>query len=82
MAFAAFSSGVNQLLFSNGVPIDIDSFCEPAMPGKVPLTLCTLTLFKMKLKTIFRQELFSELYDWMLTQQPAEGELKLAIPTG
>ena len=31
---AAFSSGVNQLLFSNGVPIDIDSFCEPAMPGE------------------------------------------------
>ena len=30
---AAFSSGVNQLLFSNGVPIDIDAFVEPAIPG-------------------------------------------------
>ena len=33
---------MNQLLFSNGVPIDIDSFCEPAMPGKVPLNIVYL----------------------------------------
>ena len=39
---SAFSSGVNQLLFSNGVPIDIDAFCEPAMPGKVPLNIVYL----------------------------------------
>ena len=39
---SAFSSGVNQLLFSNGVPIDIDSFVEPAIPGKVPLNIVYL----------------------------------------
>ena len=39
---AAFSSGVNQLLFSNGVPIDIDAFVEPAVPGKIPLNICLL----------------------------------------
>jgi len=75
---SAFSSGVNQLLFANGVPIDIDSFCEPAMPGKVPLNIVYLnTIQDEAQKQYFVQELARELYDWMLTQQPAEGELKL-----
>ena len=75
---SAFSSGVNQLLFSNGVPIDIDSFCEPAMPGKVPLNIVYLnTIQDEAQKQYFVQEIARELYDWMLTQQPAEGELKL-----
>ena len=75
---SAFSSGVNQLLFSNGVPIDIDSFCEPAMPGKVPLNIVYLnTIQDEAQKQYFVQELARELYDWMLTQQPAEGELTL-----
>jgi hypothetical protein len=75
---SAFSSGVNQLLFSNGVPIDIDSFCEPAMPGKVPLNIVYLnTIQDEAQKQYFVQEMARELYDWMLTQQPAEGELKL-----
>mgnify|MGYP005707142805 FL=1 len=39
---SAFSSGVNQLLFSNGVPINIDAFTEPAVPGKVPLNIVYL----------------------------------------
>jgi len=75
---AAFSSGVNQLLFSNGVPIDIDAFVEPAMPGKIPLNIVYLnTIQDENQKQYFVQELSRELYDWMLTQQPAEGELKL-----
>ena len=75
---AAFSSGVNQLLFSNGVPIDIDSFAEPAIPGKIPLNIVYLnTIQDEAQKQYFVQELSRELYDWMLTQQPAEGELKL-----
>ena len=75
---SAFSSGVNQLLFSNGVPIDIDSFCEPAMPGKIPLNIVYLnTIQDEAQKQYFVQELARELYDWMLTQQPADGELKL-----
>ena len=48
---AAFSSGVNQLLFSNGVPIDIDAFVEPAVPGKSPSTSSTSTRFKMRTKS-------------------------------
>ena len=75
---AAFSSGVNQLLFSNGVPIDIDAFVEPAIPGKVPLNIVYLnTIQDENQKQYFVQELSRELYDWMLTQQPADGELKL-----
>ena len=75
---AAFSSGVNQLLFSNGVPIDIDAFVEPAVPGKIPLNIVYLnTIQDENQKQYFVQELSRELYDWMLTQQPAEGELKL-----
>jgi hypothetical protein len=75
---ASFSSGVNQLLFSNGVPIDIDAFVEPAIPGKVPLNIVYLnTIQDEQQKQYFVQELSRELYDWMLTQQPADGELKL-----
>ncbi|MDA0715381.1 MAG: ATP-binding protein [archaeon] len=75
---AAFSSGVNQLLFSNGVPIDIDAFVEPAIPGKTPLNIVYLnTIQDENQKQYFVQELSRELYDWMLTQQPAHGELKL-----
>ena len=75
---AAFSSGVNQLLFSNGVPIDIDSFVEPAIPGKIPLNIVYLnTIQDEAQKQYFVQEVSRELYDWMLTQQPADGELKL-----
>jgi hypothetical protein len=75
---SAYSSGVNQLLFSNGVPIDIDSFVEPAVPGKIPLNIVYLnTIQDEAQKQYFVQELSRELYDWMLTQQPADGELKL-----
>ena len=75
---AAFSSGVNQLLFSNGVPIDIDAFVEAAIPGKIPLNIVYLnTIQDENQKQYFVQELSRELYDWMLTQQPADGELKL-----
>ena len=75
---SAYSSGVNQLLFSNGVPIDIDAFVEPAIPGKIPLNIVYLnTIQDEAQKQYFVQELSRELYDWMLTQQPADGELKL-----
>ena len=75
---SAYSSGVNQLLFSNGVPIDIDAFVEPAIPGKIPLNIVYLnTIQDEAQKQYFVQELSRELYDWMLTQQPADDEIKL-----
>jgi hypothetical protein len=75
---SAYSSGVNQLLFSNGVPINFDTFCEPAERGKIPLNILYLnTIQDDAQKQYFVQEIARGLYDWMLTQQPAEGELKL-----
>lgn len=75
---AVYSSGVNQLLFSNGVPIDFDILCEPAERGKTPVNVIYLnTIQDDAQKQYFVQEIARGLYDWMLTQQPAEGELKL-----
>ncbi|PXY73904.1 MAG: hypothetical protein CXX80_08030 [Methanobacteriota archaeon] len=75
---SAYSSGVNQLLFSNGVPINFDTFIEPVERGKVPLNIIYLnTIQDDAQKQYFVQEIARGLYDWMLTQQPAEGELKL-----
>ncbi|MDP6639645.1 MAG: DUF853 family protein [Candidatus Poseidoniaceae archaeon] len=75
---AAYSSGVNQLLFSNGVPINFDTFCQPAERGKTPVNIVYLnTIQDDAQKQYFVQEIARGLYDWMLTQQPAEGELKL-----
>ena len=75
---AAYSSGVNQLLFSNGVPINFDTFSQPAERGKTPVNVIYLnTIQDDAQKQYFVQEIARGLYDWMLTQQPAEGELKL-----
>ncbi len=75
---AAYSSGVNQLLFANGTPLDIDTFCTPSVEGKVPVNILYLnTIQDDAQKQYMVQEVARELYDWMLTQQPAEGELKL-----
>ena len=75
---SGFQTGVNQLLFSNGVPINIDTLAKSAVPGKVPVNVVYLnTIQDENQKQYFVQELARELYDWMLDQQPAEGELKL-----
>ncbi|MBK30295.1 MAG: hypothetical protein CMB49_06275 [Euryarchaeota archaeon] len=75
---AAYSSGVNQLLFANGTPLDIDTFCTPAVEGKIPVNILYLnTIQDDAQKQYMVQEVARELYDWMLTQQPSEGELKL-----
>ena len=47
-------------------------------PEKIPLNIVYLnTIQDEAQKQYFVQELSRELYDWMLTQQPADGELKL-----
>ena len=75
---AAYNSGVSQLLFANGTPLDIDTFCTPCTEGKVPVNILYLnTIQDDAQKQYLVQEIARELYDWMLTQQPAEGELKL-----
>jgi len=75
---AAFSTGVNQLLFSNGVPIDIDSFKESSIPGKTPINVIYLnTIQDEGQKHYFVQELARELYSWMLDQIREDGKLQL-----
>ena len=75
---AACASGVNQLLFSNGVNIDIDTFKTPSVEGKVPINVLYLnTIQDDSLKQYVVQELSRTLYDWMLSQQTTDGDLNL-----
>ena len=74
----ALDSGVSQLLFTLGVPLDIDTLLEPAKNGKVPVNIFFLkSLGSEELRQSFLQELGRSLYAWMLKQKAAEGEVKL-----
>jgi len=76
--FNALDSGVNQLLFTLGVPMDIETLLEPAKSGKVPVNVFYLkSLGSEELRQSFLQELGRRLYDWMLKQKASEGETKL-----
>ena len=76
--FNALDSGVNQLLFSLGVPMDIETLLEPTTEGKVPVNILYLnSLGSDDLRHSFLQEFGRRLYDWMLQQNPQEGETKL-----
>ena len=75
---ASYASGVNQLLFSNGVPIDIDTFIAPAEEGKTPVNVVYLnTIQDEAQKHYFVQEIARALYDWMLSREASEGGLNL-----
>ena len=76
--FNALDSGVNQLLFSLGVPMNIETLLEPVKAGKVPVNIFYLnSLASEDLRQSFLQELGRRLYDWMLKQSAEEGETKL-----
>ncbi|MDC0161332.1 ATP-binding protein [Marine Group III euryarchaeote] len=75
---AAYSSGINQLLFSNGVPIDIDTLIKPSKNGKIPINIIYLnTIQDEAQKHYFVQEISRALYSWMLEQQSTDNKLKL-----
>jgi hypothetical protein len=75
---AAYASGINQLLFSNGVPIDIDTLIKPSASGKIPINVVYLnTIQDEAQKHYFVQEISRALYSWMLEQESAENKLKL-----
>jgi len=75
---AAYSSGINQLLFSNGVPIDIDTLIKPSKKGKIPINIIYLnTIQDEAQKHYFVQEISRALYSWMLEQQSTDNKLKL-----
>ena len=66
-------SGVNQLLFTLGVPMDIETLLQPAKDGKTPVNVFYLKSLGSEHLQSFLQELGDE-YDWMLKQKAAEGE--------
>ena len=58
---ASYSSGINQLLFSNGVPIDIDTLIKPSKAGRIPIYIVYLnTIQDEAQKHYFVQEI-----DWV-----------------
>jgi hypothetical protein len=76
--FNALDSGVNQLLFSLGVPMDIETLMEPAINGRIPVNILYLNaLGTDELRQSFLAEFGRRLYDWMLRQSPEEDETKL-----
>ncbi len=76
--FKALDSGVNQLMFSLGVPMDIETLVEPAANGKVPVNILYLnSLGTDDLRHSFLQEFGRRLYDWMLHQNSDNGETNL-----
>ena len=75
---ASYSSGINQLLFSNGVPIDIDILIKPSKSGKIPVNVIYLnTIQDEAQKHYFVQEIARALYSWMLEQESVDNKLKL-----
>ena len=76
--FNALDSGVNQLMFSLGVPMDIETLVEPCVKGKVPVNILYLnSLGTDDLRHSFLQEFGRRLYDWMLHQYSDDGETNL-----
>jgi len=74
----AFTSGNRSLLFSNGVPLDIDTLLEPAVSGKVPINVIYLnTITDDTQRQAFLQEIGRAIYDWMLSKTSTDQPLDL-----
>jgi hypothetical protein len=72
--------GMNQLLFTFGVPVGADIFLKPAAPGRVPVNIIYLnTLASDEHKQFFVTMIARELYDWMLRHPSEEPQLVLYI---
>jgi len=76
--FNSFDSGVTKILFSEGVPLDIETLIEPAEKGKVPVNIFYLnSLGTEENRQSFVLELSRKINSWMLKQNAAEGEVRL-----
>jgi len=74
----ARDTGTDKLLFSLGVPMDIETMLEPCTSGKVPVNVLYLnTLGTDELRHSFVQEFGRRLYDWMLSNSPEGDEVRL-----
>ena len=74
----AFTSGNRSLLFSNGVPLDIETLLEPSVSGKVPVNVIYLnTITDDAQRHAFLQEIGRAIYDWMLSKTSTDSPLDL-----
>ncbi|MBM4248488.1 MAG: DUF853 family protein [Euryarchaeota archaeon] len=65
--------GMNQLLFTFGVPVSAELFLRPAAPGRTPVNIIYLnTLASDEHKQFFVTMMAREIHDWML-RHPAGG---------
>jgi len=72
--------GMNQLLFSFGVPVSTEVFLKPAIAGRVPINIIYLnTLASDEHKQFFVTMIAREIYDWMLRNPSEEPQLVLYI---
>jgi hypothetical protein len=72
--------GMNQLLFSFGVPLSAELFLKPAVEGKVPVSIIYLnTLASDEHKQFFVTMVAQEIYNWMLRNPSEEPQLVLYI---
>ena len=72
--------GMNQLLFSFGVPVSADIFLRPVVEGKVPVNIIFLnTLASDEHKQFFVTMIGREIYDWMLRNPSERPQLVLYV---
>tara|TARA_Y100001954_G_C15798419_1_gene598793 strand:- start:178 stop:2307 length:2130 start_codon:yes stop_codon:yes gene_type:complete len=78
--FNSFDSGVTKILFSEGVPLDIETLIEPAEEGKVPVNIFYLnSLGTEENRQSFVLELSRKINSWMLKQNAAKDEVRLVL---
>ena len=72
--------GIDDLLFSNGVAMVMDTFLNPIQPGKTPVNIIYLnTLNTDRHKHFFLACLTKELYSWMLKHPSDKVQLAFYI---
>ncbi len=72
--------GVDDLLFSNGVAMTMDTFLTPVQEGKVPVNIIYLnTLNSDRHKHFFVSCLTKELYNWMLKNPSSDVQVAFYI---
>lgn len=72
--------GMNQLLFTFGVPVSAELFMRPSVEGKVPVNIIYLnTLASDEHKQFFVTMVAREIYNWMLRNPSEEPQLVLYV---
>lgn len=78
--FRGQQTGVNNMLFTLGSPLDFDLMSTPCEEGKTPINIIYVnTLNSEDLKQNFIHEVGRRLYDWMIKLRPEGDETKLVF---